>query len=111
MLGALLVREEDGNRYRYEPGSYVYGEGSPQGSRFVSLTVGGWHACALDANGSVDCWALEDGAPLAAGEGVDESVAYALISAGYYHTCGVRSDGGVDCWGAFDFDDQVLRKQ
>ncbi len=100
--GLLLVREEDANRYRYEPGSYVYGEGSPQGSRFVSLTVGGWHACAIDASGGVECWALEDGASLAAGEGFAKSAVYESISAGYYHTCGVRSDGGVDCWGAFD---------
>ena len=76
---------------------------------FASLAVGGWHACALDASGGVECWDLEDGAPLADGEGFDESAVYVSISAGYVHTCGVRADGGVDCWGAFD--DLVVRKQ
>ena len=107
--GVLLVRGADGNMYRYEPGSYVHGEGSPQGSRSASLAVGAWHACALDTSGGVECWGLEDGSPLAAGKGFLESAVYESISAGYYHTCGVRADGGVDCWGAFA--GRVLRKQ
>ena len=52
-------------------------------------------ACALGADGVVQCWGdttLTDGAP-----GTDRL--FSEIACGYGHACGVQTDGEIYCWG------------
>jgi alpha-tubulin suppressor-like RCC1 family protein len=81
-------------------------------SRFVELTAGVQHTCALDGERNVYCWG--DGSKLQLGTTTtaDEpnpaaittgfgtaDVKFAHLSAGFEHTCGVTSKGGAYCWG------------
>lgn len=77
----------------------------------TALAAGGLHACALRANGKVNCWggnfrgAIGDGTlnrawvPVEVG-GIDNAVA---VSAGLFHSCALRADGGAACWGDNQF--------
>lgn len=81
-------------------------------SKFVELTAGVQHTCALDGERSVYCWgdgsALQlgtttttdepDPAAITAGFATTD-VKFAHLSAGFEHTCGVTSKGGAYCWG------------
>ena len=74
----------------------------------VAITLGGFHGCALRADGTVACWGVNTGfelgnesagdfpkAPVAV-EGLSNVVS---LSAGS-HTCAVIADGTVWCWGS-----------
>jgi alpha-tubulin suppressor-like RCC1 family protein len=80
------------------------------------LSVGGDHACALDASGAIWCWGDFDGGtigpPGALGDGTSagtSSVAKKVIMggltgvqkvvAGGTHSCALAGDGSVWCWG------------
>lgn len=75
--------------------------------RFVSLSSGGAHNCALDASGTAYCWGdnlsgqLGTPSPRQASEPVPVSGGHRFrqIAAGELHTCAVRIDGAVLCWG------------
>jgi alpha-tubulin suppressor-like RCC1 family protein len=73
----------------------------------VAVSAGGWHTCALLANGTVRCWgqntygALGDGTMISstlpvAVTGVTTAVA---VEAGIFHTCARLADSSVQCWG------------
>lgn len=84
--------------------------------RFVSVTVGDAHSCALSDDGLAFCWGVDESGQL--GENVDgdnelEGLPVAVdmsalppgtrfrqISAGSDHTCGIASDGRAFCWGS-----------
>lgn len=76
--------------------------------RFSSIGAGGFHTCALAADGRAWCWgnnwsgALGDGT--AAAQLVPTAVsgghAFTAISGGGRHTCAVTAAGDVWCWGA-----------
>jgi len=63
-------------------------------SRFVRLSAGGGHTCALGADGSITCWG--DGAfgqlQAPAGTFVD-------LASGGLHSCARRTDRTLECWG------------
>lgn len=62
----------------------------------VNGHAGGPFACAiLKRNGSVQCWALRDGAQLYAPDLRD----VVKVDSGWGHSCALISDGKVDCWG------------
>lgn len=63
---------------------------------FESITVGSYHACALDADGSATCWGAGQGA-VAPPPGP-----FRQVAAGELHTCGLREDGTIICWGSND---------
>lgn len=76
------------------------------GLSFDSLTLGGYHACALTKSGSAYCWG-ENG--LGAGPGtqyatvptqVQGGYIFAAVTAGGDHTCGLTAGGTAYCWGA-----------
>ncbi|HAP78359.1 MAG TPA: hypothetical protein DCR14_20040 [Acidimicrobiaceae bacterium] len=85
----------------------------------VSVSVGGFHACALLDNGSVTCWGDNTYGQLGFGNtttiGDNELPAAnpvggglvplpgnrsaTAVTAGEYHTCALLDDGTVSCWG------------
>lgn len=105
--------------------AYCWGEGSlldrdspllapvvvePATATFVSVTVGGRHACGLTAAGEAWCWGKNDelgGGQLGNGTltssgtatPVVGGIAFDQVTAGFLHTCG-RAAGRVLCWGS-----------
>ena len=77
------------------------------GTEHVSqLAVGGQHACALDADGTILCWGRGGNGQLGSGyDNVDHVVRvgapgdYVRVIAGARATCGIRAVGSVMCWG------------
>ena len=80
-----------------------------------TVSLGGFHSCALKANGQVACWGNGAGGQLGNGSRSDQSYPVTVqdssnvaigdivqISAGNYHSCALKSDGGVLCWGRGD---------
>jgi alpha-tubulin suppressor-like RCC1 family protein len=75
----------------------------------VSVAAGGYHTCALIADGTVKCWGRNDvgqigdahdptPTPTPVG-GVSDAVA---IAAGAEHSCALLKDGTAKCWGDWD---------
>ncbi|CAN5675952.1 hypothetical protein BH23GEM9_BH23GEM9_19050 [soil metagenome] len=74
---------------------------------FLTLAVGGEHACGTSAGGSLFCWGDNRAGQL--GTGGEESsdrpvrastnVRFASVAAGLLHSCGIDADGGLYCWG------------
>ncbi|MFZ5478533.1 MAG: RCC1 domain-containing protein [Myxococcota bacterium] len=69
---------------------------APATGRFHALTVGEYHACALDDDDALVCW----GGPQTA-VGFPDVPSWRDVSAGELHTCAVRYDGALECWGAW----------
>lgn len=67
----------------------------PEGNDFRRVVLGGEHACALRADGSIACWGKNTwgGTNVPAGRFID-------LGAGDGFTCAVEADGTVSCWGA-----------
>lgn len=81
-------------------------------SGFKALSVGGFHACALDARGQVHCWGygiygqIGDGTnsnrtrpTLVNTEDLAQWSGFTDLGAGDLHSCAVSADGGAYCWG------------
>lgn len=79
------------------------------GAKFISVSAGARHTCAITASREAYCWGANDqnqlgnfspgGPTLAKVPGV---LPWAQVSAGATHTCAIRSDGVLFCWGAND---------
>jgi alpha-tubulin suppressor-like RCC1 family protein len=77
--------------------------------KFVSISAGQRHTCAITTTRDAYCWggndqgqlgsATTDGAALHL---IQSTLPWTQISAGYTHTCAVRSDGALYCWGQND---------
>ena len=73
----------------------LYGElDAPEGP-FVAIESGEYHSCALQDNGSVECWGRNDVGQSDAIEGV-----YKDISIGPFDTCAFEEGGDLRCWGS-----------
>ena len=79
----------------------------PPGERFIAISSGWYHTCALRANGEPVCWGAAAGVQTPVRGRVDFGQAtppqgerFTAISSGGFHTCGLREDGTVLCWGA-----------
>jgi alpha-tubulin suppressor-like RCC1 family protein len=76
-------------------------------STATAIAAGGYHSCALLADGSVRCWGLNFDGQLGDGTRSDRSTAVKVvgigtavaITAGSSHTCALLADGSVRCWG------------
>lgn len=72
-----------------------------------SISVGGHHQCAIDADDRAFCWGSNEAGQLGAGgmNAVSNSafvvggLTFRSISSGLEHTCAVTSDGAAYCWG------------
>ena len=72
-----------------------------------SVTVGGWHSCALTVDGSASCWGhnlfgeVGDGTVRTRTRPtpVDGSNTWLQLSAAWGQTCGVTQTGRLLCWG------------
>lgn len=80
------------------------------GHQFVSLAVGGDHACGLTTAGEAWCWGSDSSGQLGDGKwGLDNNSAtpvavagghaFTALAGGLYHTCGLTADGTAYCWG------------
>lgn len=79
--------------------------------RARTIAAGDHHACAIIANGSIECWGKNDFGQLGDGtrQHAQKPVAvqttfgpFTAITAGANHTCALASTGTVHCWGAND---------
>ena len=84
------------------------GESIPGLEDVRQISAGGFHTCALVANGSVHCWGSGGNGQLGYGNTSDRSspgeaipglVNVSQISAGSNHTCAVLINGNAHCWG------------
>lgn len=75
-----------------------------------AISPGGFHSCAIRANGTGSCWGENDEGQVGDGSGVDRFVPTAVsgltsqvgIAAGLAHSCSLRVDSTVRCWGSND---------
>ncbi len=81
----------------------LYGRASPQeGERFLEVTGGRSHTCALREDGVAVCWGLNIETNRGRWYGQaspPEGELFKSISAGPHSTCGLRLDGTAVCWG------------
>jgi alpha-tubulin suppressor-like RCC1 family protein len=83
---------------------------SANSPRFVSVTAGADHVCALTDRGDAYCWGsnefgqlgngLADAVPHLTPVRVRADVEFTVVAAGFNHTCGLERDGTAWCWGA-----------
>ncbi len=101
-----------GDNYVGEIGARSYVRSSPLPlpvaglSNVTAIRAGGWHTCAVLADGTLDCWGSNDfgqatttlatrtaWSPNSVLSGV------ASVSAAYLYTCARLTNGMVECWG------------
>lgn len=80
--------------------------------RFVFVTAGADHVCALTDRGDTYCWGSNQTGQLGIGSidtiphpkpaRVAATTGFVAIAAGLTHTCGLTKDGAAFCWGAND---------
>ncbi len=70
--------------------------------KYISISSGANHICALAANGSIMCWGNEDGDSHGQISDRPTNGRFSEISSGDNHTCALRDDGAVICWGSIE---------
>ncbi len=81
-------------------------EPAPIAGRFLDITAGSAHTCALRDDGTTFCWGANPLAQLGAEPAstagpvrVSGAPPLVALAAGHAHTCGLDADGAVWCWG------------
>jgi hypothetical protein len=85
---------------------------APEPVRFVNVTTGADHVCALTGGGEAHCWGSNEFGQLGIGSAdviphpapvrVSGNTKFTTLVAGFTHTCGIARDGAAFCWGAND---------
>ena len=83
------------------------GPATASSQKFVQISTGDYHTCALTSRGAAYCWGnnfsgeLGDGTTSNASspQAVIGGLRLASISAGYEFTCGLTTRGAAYCWG------------
>jgi alpha-tubulin suppressor-like RCC1 family protein len=85
---------------------------APEPVRFVNVTAGADHVCALTGGGETYCWGSNEFGQLGIGSAdvirhpapvrVSGNTKFTTLVAGFTHTCGIARDGAAFCWGAND---------
>jgi len=83
---------------------------APDDVKFVSISAGSGHNCAVATTGTAYCWGNGGDGRLGFGGSSDKTtptavqapagVSFVSISAGQYHTCALTTVGTVYCWGS-----------
>ncbi len=76
---------------------------------FSSVSVGDIHACAVETNGSVQCWGCAN-RHRNSGACIPPAGKFRLVSVGKHNSCGIRDNGAVECWGMLAGSPQGLFK-
>lgn len=66
----------------------------PPEGRFIAVSVGYQHSCAVRLDNTVLCWGSDRYGGTQAPSGT-----FTSVSVGNRHSCGIRSDSTVTCWG------------
>ena len=75
--------------------------------RFLAISTGARHACALAVDSTAYCWGDNSAGQLGNGTVVDTALPLAvsgglkfkLLTSGFSHTCGLTAGGDAYCWG------------
>ncbi|HEX6925378.1 MAG TPA: hypothetical protein VF167_08105 [Longimicrobiaceae bacterium] len=70
----------------------------PTSGKFVQVTAGQNHTCALRDDGVVECWYLNQFGQAPPTRSASRG-RFVAVEAGAWHTCGLRDDGVAECWG------------
>ncbi len=71
--------------------------------KYVAISSGSWHVCALREGGSVECWLNDRDAVNDLGQSVPpKDGSFVSISSGRYHSCALKATGTTECWGSND---------
>ena len=71
--------------------------------KYIAISSGANHVCAITTDGSIMCWGNEDGDSHGQVSGRPRTGRFNLhaqISSGDTHTCALRDDGAAICWGS-----------
>ncbi|MCY4421474.1 MAG: S-layer homology domain-containing protein, partial [Acidimicrobiaceae bacterium] len=71
-----------------------------------SLSVGNYHACAIQTSGVLSCWGKAGDARLVIPTEADGSAItdWTMVEAGFANACGIREGGAVVCFGRTTYD-------
>ena len=71
----------------------------PVDVKYIAISSGANHVCAIAENGSIMCWGDDSHGQVSERP---MSGSFTEISSGDNHTCALREDGAVICWGSFN---------
>ena len=74
-------------------------EPPPVDVKYIAISSGANHVCAIATDGSIMCWGDDSQGQVSERP---TSGRFTEISSGDNHTCALRDDGAVICWGSFD---------
>ena len=72
---------------------------TPRPAKYVALSSGSWHVCALQDDGRIACWGGGDPQYDRGQSAPPDENGFVAVTSGRYHSCALHSTGNVKCWG------------